>query len=74
MSYKKVELKCVYTAMKKEQPSLTIDEFIEIVREHSTLNLVDNDFKQHAVNMLLSTREVVKEKDEESKEPIQLGK
>lgn len=69
----KVELQQLYKKMKEEDPKLTIDEFIEVVREYKAPCLTDKDFQQHAVKMLLSTREVVSKKDEETKQPVQLG-
>ena len=75
MDIKRIELQQVYKEMKKDQPDLTVDEFIEYVREYNESNLQNVDFKKYAVNMLLSTREVVKAKPakEEKKQPVQLG-
>ena len=70
MELNKTQLQNIYQEMKKENPTLTIDEFIEIIREHNNVQLVSSDFNDYAIKMLLSTQEVDEEKNTQ---PIQMG-
>lgn len=72
MKIEKCELNSIYKEMKLEDPKLTVNEFIELVRGYNAVQLNQNDFEKYAVDMLLSTREVVK-KEDEKKQPVQLG-
>ena len=72
MKIEKYELNSIYKEMKQENPKLTVNEFIELVRGCNAVQLNQNDFEKYAVDILLSTREVVK-KEDEKKQPVQLG-
>ena len=64
------QIKKIYLQMKKEDPTLTIDRFIKAGRESGAAQLNETTFERYALQMLLSTREEVKE---EKREPIQMG-
>ena len=58
--------------MKKENPTLTVDGFIELVRGYNANQLNGVEFEQYALNMLLSTSEDVKE--DKKKQLVEMGK
>lgn len=69
MEMEESQIKKIYLQMKKEDPTLTIDRFIKAVRESGAAQVNETTFERYALQMLLSTREEVKE---EKKEPIQM--
>ncbi len=71
MELNNTQLQNIYQEMKKENPTLTIDEFIELIRSYNNDNLAYSDFSDYAIKILLSTQEV--DEDKKNTQPIQMS-